>query len=246
MTVAYARLRDVYDLGLTARAFVVQPRSLDPRAGDALDYATGTFSLIGHDLADDDLVRLVLKASGGSLPGGANATTIYHPLPLDYWRFRLSLTEGGAAVTFASSGSSSADGVSSWGIQVDPERRLERILLSCSADIDQDLTAHGTPLAVDPDTGEYPAKVVGIVARMAARRALAGLQFENPQFRSATERLLAEEKRDDEQRAAWRLGQPIYPNPTDATGVSDNTMRSANRATSSLPATPAPWVRWAL
>ena len=244
MTVPYATPRDVYDLGLSARSYVLAPRPLDARAGDSLDFATGTFSMGGHGLASDDLVRLVLIASGGALPTGSSALTVYHPLPLDYWRFRLALSEGGAAVTFTSAGSSAANGASSWGVQVDPERRLMRHLLSASADIDQDLIAHATPLLVDPVTGLYPAKIVGIVARIAARRAISGLLFENAASKIPSERLAADEKRDDEQRAAWRLGQPIYPAPTDQTTIPDNGARSTGRAATG--SVPVPWVRGTL
>lgn len=230
MTVPYATPRDVYDLGLTAAAFVVRPRALDPRAGDAFDHASGIFRLVAHNLAADDLVQLVLVATGGSLPGGASSTAVYSPLPLDFWRFQLAASPGGSALTFSSAGTSSRDGASAWGVQVDPERRIERLILSVSGDIDQDLTAHATPLEVDPNTGKYHEKVVGIVARVVARRACAGLQFENAQFKAAAERLFAEEKRDDEQRAAWRLGQPLYPEPVDQTdGSPDNALRARNR-----------------
>lgn len=235
MTVSYATPRDVYDLGLSARAFVVRPRPLDPRAGDAFDPATGTFYMQAHELAEDDLVRLVLVASAGSLPGGASALTVYSPLPLDYFRFRLSLTEGGAAVTFTSAGTVSTSNASAWGIQADPERKLSRILFNVSADIDQDLTAHATPIAVDPVTGRYPEKLIGIVARIAARRAIVGMMFDNAQIKIPTERLQREEQRDEEQRQAWRLGQPIYPAPKDQTdGVPDNGARAAGRSTGSI------------
>jgi hypothetical protein len=217
MTTAYATPRDVYDLGLTARAFVASPRALDGRAGDFLDHTTGTISLIGHGLAADDLVRLVLVAAGGSLPGGASATAVYSPIPLDFWRFQLAAAAGGAAVTFSNAGTTSSNGASAWGIQLDPERRIERVILAVSADIDQDLTAHAAPIEPDPQTGRFPDKLVGIVARIAARRLIAGMQFENPAFRAAAERLTAEEKRDDEQRAAWRLGQQLLPTPIDQT-----------------------------
>lgn len=246
MTVAYATPRNVYDLGLSAQSFVVRPRSLDPRAGDFFDYATGTFSMTGHGLAADDLVRIVLKASGGTIPGGASLTTIYYPLPLDYWRFRLSLSEGGAAVTFSSAGTSSSDGVSAWGIQIDPTRKLESLILAASAEIDQDLTAHATPLEVDPITGLYPNKVVGIVSRMAARRAIRGNLFENAAIKVSADRLFEEEKRDDEQREAWRMGQPLYPAPTDQTTAADNGARAANRYTSSNPIVSVPWQTWSL
>jgi hypothetical protein len=228
VTVAYATPRDVYDLGLSAQSFVVRPRPLDARAGDALDFATGTFSMIGHGLATDDLVRLVLVATGGVLPGGASAATIYSPLPIDYWRFQLATSPGGSPVTFADVGTTQIGGASAWGVQVDPERRLARILLAVSADIDQDLTAHATPLRPDV-SGNYPEKIIAIVARIAARRAITGNLFENASIKLAIERLTAEEKRDDEQRAAWRLGQPIYPTPRDQTdGQADNAARMTN------------------
>ena len=101
--------------------------------------------------------------------------------------------------------------------------------MTVSADIDQDLTAHAAPIEPDPDSGLYPEKLVGIVARVAARRAIAGLMFENAASKVASERLAAEEKRDDEQRAAWRLGQPLYPTPRDQTpDQADNAMRAGN------------------
>lgn len=233
MTTAYCTCRDVYDLGLSARSFVVVPRALDPRQGDFLIAAAGVFYQSGHGLAADDLVRFVLVASGGTLPTGAVASAVYYPLPLDYFRFQLSTTPGGDPSLFSDVGTSTRDGTSSWGLQIDPERRLQRIILQASADIDQDLTAHATPLLVDPVTGLYPMKVVSLVARVVARRAIIGAMFENSAAKIVMDRLLAEEKRDDEQRAAWRLGQPIKPEPTDQTaGTPDNGARATNRVVS--------------
>lgn len=232
MTVAYATLRDVYDLGLSARSFVVVPRPLDPRAGDSLDPATGTFWLLGHGLATDDVVWFVLIASGGvgALPGGASAIVPYAPLPIDARRFQLSTTFGGSPVTFTNVGSSATNSATSWGILVDPERRLQRIILDEAADIDQCLTAHSTPLVVDPVTGKFPQKAVGMNARYAARRAIAGNLFENAATKIPTERLDAAKKDDDAQKEAWRLGQPIYPTPKDQTdGVPDNGARAMGR-----------------
>lgn len=227
MTVAYAEVGDIYDLGLTAQAFVVLPRPFDPRKGDSLDFATGTFSLSGHGLVADDLAWLVLIASGGSIPTGGSTTVTYHPLPLNYRQFRLSLTVGGSAVTFADAGTPTG-GTTAWGIQTDPERRLARRILQASAEIDQDLTAHETPLQRDITTGKYPEKVIGIVARMVAREATAGLIFENPAYKVAKERVFAQEARDDKQREDWRNGQPIYPNPRDQNDVPDNAVLATN------------------
>ena len=105
MTVSYATLRDVYDLGLSARAFVVVPRPLDARAGDSLDFATGTFWQSGHGIADSALVWLGLIARGGTnaLPGGSGETTTYHGLPVEHLLCRLSLSEGGSHTLVATS-----------------------------------------------------------------------------------------------------------------------------------------------
>lgn len=229
---AYATPQDVYDLGLTAQAFVVRPRPLDPRAGDSLDIETGTFRMIGHGLTADDVVELVLVA-GGAVPAGGAINTTYHPLIVDFFRFRLSLTPNGAAVTFADTGTHGPSG-SAWAIQVDPERRLARSCDVVSRDIDQDLVAHATPIEPDPVTGRYPDKLVGIVARTAARRGVAGLTFDNPAFKAATERLQAEETRDEEQRGRWRAGAPLLPRPLDQTPtLADASARGAARAVSS-------------
>lgn len=241
MTVPYCAPRDVYDLGLTASAFVVRPWPLDQRAGDFLDPATGTFWKLGHGLAATDLVWFVLVASGGSLPGGALVTVPYSPLPVDGRRFRLATSEGGAAVTFTDAGSTVANGASAWGLLVDPERRLQALILAESADVDQCLIAHSTPLLVDPTTGLYPQKVVDITARGAARRAIAGAMFDNAASRIPSERLDAMKADDDAQKDRWRKGQPIYPTPTDQTPeTADNAMRAGSgalpRATCRAPA----------
>lgn len=233
MTVQYAFPADVYALGLTAQAFVTRPRPLDGRQGDSLTPSSGIFSLTAHGLTPQDIVRIVLIASGGSIPTGSSTTAVYYPTPLDYWRFTLSTTPNGSPVTFSDAGTTAAGGTSAWGIQVDPEPRLNKILFNASGDIDQDLTAHATPILPDPLTGLFPTKLVGVVARVGARRAIAGLQFENPAFKAASERLFAEEKRDDEQRAAWRLGQPLMPTPIDQDGIADVGMRAKNAYTSS-------------
>lgn len=218
MTVAYAEPRDVYDIGFSARAFVVVPRPFDPRAGDMVDAATGTFFLAGHGYADDDVLWFVQTAAG-ALPTDVDLVSVYYPLPLDSRRFRLAATPGGPALTFIDAGSG-------WALQIDPERRLRRILLSVSADIDQDLTAHATPLVAV--NGRFPEKVVGVVAREAARRAVASLMFDNAAVRTAKDRVDEKYIEDKEQREAWRLGQPISPRPADQTSEPDDAARATN------------------
>lgn len=221
---AYVTLTDVYDLGFGPGAFVTRPRALDPDAGDALDFSTGTFRMIAHDYRADDLLHMVLIGAG-AVPTNATANTPYHPIPLDFFRFRLAATSGGSALTFADAGTGA------WALQIDPERRLPRLCESMSRELDQDLTAQSTPLLPDPTTGRYHPKVVAIVSRMVARRGTAGLIFENAQFRIAKERVDAEEKRDDDQRASWRAGEPINPLPIDQTDYADNAaMAGTDRA----------------
>jgi hypothetical protein len=210
---AYATLQDVYRLGLSAQAFVVRPRKLDPNAGDALDPATGTFRLIGHGLGADDIVQLVLVGGPGvaAVPTGATANTPYSPIPLDFYRFQLASVPNGSALTFADVGTGA------WAIQVDPEARLMANIIQFSAELNQDLIAHGTPLVPDPTSGTFPQIIVGVVAREVARRVVTSLQVENAAFKVATDRLFALQKDDNEQRERWRNGQPILPKPLDQT-----------------------------
>lgn len=249
MTVSYATLRDVYDLGLSARAFVVVPRPLDARAGDSLDFATGTFWQSGHGIADTDLVWLVLIARGGTnaIPGGAAETTTYHGLPVDHRRFRLSLSEGGAAVTFSDAGTVAANGSSAWGVYVSPERRLEVMIREESAQLDQVLIAHRTPLEPDPVTGRFPEAVTGIVSRAVARRAIAGMMFDNAASKVPSERLDAMAEADKATRAKWASGVPIYPAPVDQTTLADNGGQSTSRLAGIASCSrPLNWVRGTL
>lgn len=217
---AYAALQDVYDLGFTARAFVVVPRPLDPRAGDSLDFASGTFRLGGHGFTATDLVWFVLVGAG-SVPGSASTAVAYSPLPIDFFRFRLAASANGSALTYTSAGAG-------WALQIDPERRLQRHAEDATGRINECLTAYQTPLVVDPTTGRYPTQVVGICARMTARSAIPSLQFENAAFRAAADRVIAMERADDLTLADWKMGKPINPEATDQTTVPDDTAVATN------------------
>lgn len=215
----YAVLRDVYDLGFTARAFVVVPRAFNSdngRSGDALDVATGTIRMAGHGFAPTDLVEFVLVASlGGALPVGAPPGML-SPLPVDFFRFRLAATPNGSPITLSQPGIG-------WGLQIDPERRLQRHIDDAASRIDECLTAHQPPLQVDQISGRYPAEIVGINARMAARSAIPTMQFENAAGRTAADVVRDMKKDDDIALAAWKSGKPIQPRPTDMTPkVPDN------------------------
>lgn len=227
---AYATASDVYrECGMGALAFVTRPRPIDPRAGDSLDHATGTFTLIGHGYEPDDQVRMVLVASGGSLPGGATSAPLY-PVPVDFYRFRLSATQGGAALTFTSAGSG-------FGLQASPEPRLLRLSRSCSAIVDQCLVALVPPIERDAD-GNYPEVIVGVVARMVARRFLPTMMSENPSARATFDRLADSAAFDGDtsppaQKGSllgdWKSGQPVSPTPIDQTSGPDDAAWATSR-----------------
>lgn len=214
---AYAVIQDVYDLGLSAQAFVVAPRGIDKSKGDSLDFAAGIFRMIGHGFAATDAVEIVLVATG-TVPGGATANIAYQVQPIDFFRFRLALA--GAQQTFADAGSG-------WAIQIDPERRLQRHLDDGASRIDECLTAYGAPLKIDPVTLKYPTQIIGLNARLAARTAVPTLLFaETAAFKSAIDRLDAKEKTDEVQLATWLAGKPMNPAGTDQDTAPNDTMRA--------------------
>lgn len=229
---AYASPADVYrESGMGAAAFVSRPRPVDPRAGDAFDPTTGTFSIIGHGYEADDIVRLVLVASGGALPGGATSTPVY-ALPLDFFRFRVSATANGAPLTFSDAGSG-------WGVQVNPEPRLLRLARSVSSLIDECSIAHVTPFGIDPVTGRYPEIIVGVAARMVARRYLPTMMSENPAFRATFEALSTSAAFDGDTAPPaqpgsllgdWKAGKPIDGMPLAQMGRPRDAARGRCRA----------------
>ncbi len=221
----YATLQDVYDLGFTARAFVIVPRAWNSdngRSGDTLTTSTGVIRMAGHGYATSDLVEFVLVASGGSLPGGATAGVLLSPLPIDFFRFKLSLTSGGSPITLTSAGGG-------WGLQIDPERRLQRHIDDAAARIDRALVAQSPPIKVNPITGKYPAEIVGPNARMAARTAIATLEFENAAFRAAADRVIAMEAADDKALEEWSMGKPLLPQAVDQDLIANDAPRARGR-----------------
>lgn len=221
---AYATLDDVYaELG--AQAFVSAPRVIGaPPSSLASDFdqATGAIRVPGNGWTESDIVY-AHAAMGGSLPGGMALLTPYYVLPTALGDvIKLAASEGGSALTYTSAGAA-------WGLIIDPVRRILFHLEDTAATLDNDLTAHKTPLKVDPITGLYPRVVVGVNARMAARKAVTSLQIDTPQFRVPLDRLFASEARDDAARAEWRAGREVYPQPTDQTTSADNGPRANGR-----------------
>lgn len=234
MTVPYATPGDVYRRALSAQAFAVLPHRLDAAKGDVLDFATGTFFLSAHGLLPDDVVSFVLVApQGGALPVGASLTKTYTPTPIDFRRFTLTESGGSSTATFADEGKIIAGGVSSWGLLIDPEARLRACILAESADCDQQLIAHSTPIERDPRTGKYPEKLIDTVCWGAALRAITGLFFEAAASKIPTERLKEMGEANKKQKAEWARGISLSPKPVDQTdGIADNGAIAVNRLTS--------------
>jgi hypothetical protein len=216
MASPYATRDDVYLLGLSAQAFIALARPFD-----AVDLNTATVSLKAHGFSVDDLITFEVS-DGGELPTDIAVATLYYPIPVSFDLFRVATSFGGTPVSgWVSEGSG-------WGIVLDPGRRLDKHLLDAAARIDEHLTAHDPPIQRDPNTGLYPTVLVGLNARMAARAAAISLQFENAEFRVATERLFALEERDEKMLADWKAGKPLQPRPTDLNTIADNSARAAS------------------
>lgn len=212
---AYATRDDVYLLGLSAQAFVVRPRPVDTATG--VDITTGTIRLTAHGLTALDIVTLTVT-SGGSLPAEYSAFTAYTPIVVTGSLFKLTTgTTPIAPLTSAGSG---------WAVEVDQLRRLDRQIEIASADFDEVYTAGEPPLLVDPLTGLYPQQMVGWVARRAALQAATTLEFDNPSYRVALDRIEKRREADDKLAASWMAGKPLNPRPTDQNTIADNGARA--------------------
>jgi hypothetical protein len=201
---AYATLDETYNLALTARAFVVGASKID-----SVEIATGKIRLPSHGCTAADLL-LFSYTSGGSLPAELDAFTYYSPIIVGGDVFKVAHPTTGLPIVFTTT-------PSGWAVKVDPARRLTMHLRDAFGRINNCITAHSTPILVDPITGLYPPILVGMNARMAARSCVTSLQIENPQYREALDRLFALEADDEKTLAEWKDGKPILPKPTDQT-----------------------------
>lgn len=112
----------------------------------------------GHGLATDDAVTFRAE-SGGSLPSPLVAGTTYYAIYVDDSSFKLSLTEGGAAINITSAGSN---------VMLIRPVPWTRWITECSALVEQSLPAHVVPI-----TGTVPESVKMFTACLVAERALA-------------------------------------------------------------------------
>jgi hypothetical protein len=206
--VAYCTAQDVYDLGLPPRAFAAVARPFD-----SVNASTGTIAIKAHGLAVGDVVTFEV-ADGGQLPTGIAVATTYYPIPVTSDLFRVSASPSGSAITFVSAGAG-------WAVAVDPVRRINVVAEEVSRRIDESLTADDPPI-VPYSNGSFPGQLVGLAARMTARFLVTSLQFDNAEFRVASDRLFAQEEWDNELMKTWRSGKPLNPRPVDQTTTVEN------------------------
>jgi hypothetical protein len=207
--VSYSTRDDVFTFGLAAMAFVARPRP-----AEAVDISTATVRIKAHGLSTLDVITFEVT-SGGSLPTSISAARVYCPLPASFDLFRISLTQGGAAI------SSWASAGSGWGIAVDPSRMLDAQNEAQAAIIDEHLTAHAPPIQVDPITGLYPMVLRVVNARLTARAAIRSRIFDNPAYRECVDSLMATEEQDWEMLDRWIKGKPIQPRPVDQDAIAN-------------------------
>jgi hypothetical protein len=206
---AYCTPDEVFALGLSAAAFVSRARPVQPAD---VDGPSGRIRLRAHGLADDDVVTFEVT-SGGALPTGVSSFTPYQPTVVSFDLFHIGLT-------FAAVGSG-------WGVATDPLRRIVLHSEQVSAEIDEMLTGHAPPIVAGPSG--YPRILVGLAARMTARAAVNSLQVENPAYRVAIDRLVAQEEFDKLLLEKWLDGKPLNVAPVDQTpDVADNGARVAS------------------
>jgi hypothetical protein len=222
---AYATADQTYQLALTARAFVVAPSPIQ-----AVDPSTGTIRLTAHGYGAADQI-LFHVTSGGLLTPELSTFVYYSPIVLGADLFRVAHPITGLPIIFTETSRG-------WAVGVDPSRRLTLHLADAAARIDQHLTAHSTPILVDPVTGLYPPVLVGLNARMGARSAVTSLQVENPAFREPMDRLFAMAASDGDTNPPaqpgsllgdWKAGISILPTPVDQNDVADMGPRARAR-----------------
>lgn len=215
----YATRDDVFNLGLSALAFVARARPLEPTPLAAVDLATGVIRLKAHGLSASDLITLEVT-SGGALATGLSAFVPYTPSVVSFDLLRIVNPATGLPFTsYVSAGAG-------WSIAVDPLRRLDMHLVATAGDIDDKMTAHLPPFLPDPTTGMYAQKLINLNARLAAISTATTLQFENAAARVAVDRLESQIKHDWEDLATYLAGRPIQPRPTDQNDVPDNAPRA--------------------
>lgn len=240
---SYATRADIFALGLRPEVFASRARAVE-----SVDAATAVFRLSSHGFDGGlPLINFVVTGSASLgrptvlLPTGLSAVVVYEPSAFDGSSNLFTVAPVGGA-TITSLGNA---GTGTFSVESDIGPTLDAICIDESAQIDNSLTAHSPPLLRDPDTGRYPAIIVGVTARRAALRARLVLGLSNPAYAASFAPLEAGESDDNTRLAEWMKGRPILPRPIDQTGTTaDDAPRYQNAATRGVPV--SAWTRGTL
>lgn len=217
----YATREEVFALGLGAEAFASRSREIE-----AVDTASGVFTLSGHGLFAGALVRFMVRGAAvigspsAALPSGLSASLMYETTPASSDLFKVA-PDGGAIITsFLDAGA----GV--FSLVVDPGPNIDRIAQNESANIDEDLTANLPPIGVNPITGRYDDILVGVCARRTAIRSALKLGLANPIYKGSLDALIKGQEEDTLRLKRWYEGRPINVRPADQTTILENAARA--------------------
>lgn len=191
---AYCTVSDLYDFGL--------PRGAVPNPGRLAkaNAVSDAIELDVHGFAAGAAVQF-RPDSGGELPAGLTAGTVYYALPVDEGSFQVSATEGGAAIDLTTAGT--------WFL-VSVGLPFDAAIEFGASVIDQMLPAHILPLE-----SPYPQIVKITNAELAVAKLLVGSSTT-----SISDMLDAATKRLER----WAKGVPLR-------GDNTSTQKAANVAT---------------
>jgi hypothetical protein len=149
---AYATRADLYRFGLP-RGLLANPARL---CASALA-TTDRFELDGHGFETDDPVAFRVE-EGGTLPAPLVAGTTYYAIRVNDSSFQVATAAAGSAINLTTNGTS---------VVVVGELPIDDVLESCSRWADDFLPGHLVPFSAP-----FPARLVDIVAELAAGRLL--------------------------------------------------------------------------
>lgn len=148
---AYATRRDVYKYGLPRGLLASSARLVESAVA-----ATDVFTLDAHGFETGDAV-VVRAEEGGSLPSPLVAGVTYFAIRESDSTFKLSATDGGAAINLTTSGTS---------VYVANDLPVDDVLEFYSRWVDDNIP-HVAPLE-----SPYPVVIVATVAELAAKKLL--------------------------------------------------------------------------
>lgn len=205
---AYASLQQFELFGL--RREVLTPRV---RALAVIDPGTDTLGISGaHGWSGTEALQFQAQPMSGAtptLPAGLSATVVYRPLPVDDSDslFQVSLTVGGAAVSFSDDGEGSIQVVEQLGPMI------SAYLEQWSGNVEEDLVAYA-PFLPEP----VPPIVTWVVCKLAAYDMAVVQSLVTPEYWArAKETVASQAEKADDIRKLWRAGKLLQRLVADAT-----------------------------